>query len=139
MVKMSGARGACAHALGLSDVTTFLGWRSQADVYALQAASTLCVMPSRNTRTEYTEGLGLVALEAAAVGRAIVGTRVGGVSEAIAHGETGLLVEPDDAAATAHAIPMLLFVFGRQPWGGRRTIGRCGFLNGTRVSTRSMR
>lgn len=97
-----------AAALGLSASTTFLGWQSQAEVYALQAAASLCVMPSRNTQTEYTEGLGLVALETAAMGRAIVGTAVGGMPEAIAHGETGLLVPPNDPSALSQAILQLL-------------------------------
>lgn len=60
-----------------------------------QLASVFCLL-SR------TEGLPNVVLEAMAAGTPVIATCVGGTSELIAHGKTGLLVEPDsprDAAA----------------------------------------
>ena len=47
------------------------------------------------------EPLGIVNLEAMACGTAVVGSRVGGIPEVVADGETGLLVPPDDPAALA--------------------------------------
>lgn len=49
------------------------------------------------------EALGAVFLQASAVARPAIGGDVGGVSDAIRHGETGLLVDPhsDDAIAAA--------------------------------------
>ncbi|MDB4993356.1 MAG: hypothetical protein JWM74_788 [Myxococcaceae bacterium] len=47
------------------------------------------------------EGLGLANLEAMALGRAVVGFRVGGVPEIVEHGVTGLLAAPGDVAALA--------------------------------------
>jgi glycosyltransferase involved in cell wall biosynthesis len=49
-----------------------------------------------------------VVLEAMALGRPVVGTRVGGVPELIVDGETGLLVPPRDESALASAISALL-------------------------------
>jgi glycosyltransferase involved in cell wall biosynthesis len=54
------------------------------------------------------EGYGLVAREAMAHGRPVVATRVGGLADAIADGETGLLVPPGDVAALRGAIVRLL-------------------------------
>jgi len=54
------------------------------------------------------EGLGVCLLEAQAAGVPVVGFRSGGVPEAVADGETGLLVAPGDAAALAAAILGLL-------------------------------
>ena len=55
-----------------------------------------------------TEGLGSAMLEAMAASRAVVGTRAGGIPEAIVHEVTGLLVPTHDDQALASAIVALL-------------------------------
>jgi alpha-maltose-1-phosphate synthase len=54
------------------------------------------------------EPLGIVNLEAMACGTAVAASRVGGIPEVVADGETGLLVPPDDPAALAAAINTLV-------------------------------
>jgi phosphatidylinositol alpha-1,6-mannosyltransferase len=55
------------------------------------------------------EGFGIVFVEAAAAGVPQVAGRSGGAHEAVAHAETGLIVDdPNDAGATAAAIGSLL-------------------------------
>ena len=56
------------------------------------------VVPSRR------EGFGLVAAEAAAMARAVVGTKVGGISTLVKDGISGILVEPDDPRGLAQAL-----------------------------------
>ena len=55
-----------------------------------------------------TEGLGTALLDAMACGKAIVGTRTGGIPEVVEDGETGRLVPPRDHAAMAQAILNML-------------------------------
>ncbi len=67
-----------------------------------------------------TEGLPQVLYEAAAAGLPIIATDVGGVREALANGEAGVLVPPADAAALAGAIAVLLRdPHQRQAWAER--------------------
>ena len=54
------------------------------------------------------EPLGIVNLEAMACGAAVVASRVGGIPEVVADGETGLLVPPDDPDALAAALNVVL-------------------------------
>jgi glycosyltransferase involved in cell wall biosynthesis len=84
------------HARVLGDHVTFLGGRF--DVEIIMASADLLVLPSR------TEGVPIVVLEAMAAGLPVVATRVGGIPEAVADVETGLLVPPGDAGALAQAI-----------------------------------
>ena len=49
-----------------------------------------------------------MAVEAAAAGKAVIGTDISGLRDAIRDGETGLLVTVDDAAALAAAMRALV-------------------------------
>lgn len=87
-------------ALGLEDSVTLLGFR--ADAPALMAAADVFVLPS------LAEPFGLVLLEAMALGRPVVATRVGGPLEIVVDGETGFLVSPSSPNALADALGTLL-------------------------------
>ena len=85
--------------LGLRDEVSFLGF--VADAAAFLADIDLFVMPS------LFEGLGVAVLEAMAAGKPVVATRVGGLTESVIDGVTGILVPPSSAAALARAIAQL--------------------------------
>jgi glycosyltransferase involved in cell wall biosynthesis len=72
-----------------------------ADLRPWFAAADVVAVPSR------WEGLPLVALEAAASGRAVVGSAIPGLTEVVTP-ETGELVAPEDAEALAEALAGLL-------------------------------
>ncbi len=72
------------------------------DVLSLMKSADLFVMSS------ITEGLGSAVLDAMAMGLAVVGTRAGGIPEAVVAGETGELVDPGDAQGLAAAMVKLL-------------------------------
>ncbi|HET9185013.1 MAG TPA: glycosyltransferase [Solirubrobacterales bacterium] len=54
------------------------------------------------------ESFGIVALEAAAAGKPVIASDIGGLPDVVLDGETGLLVEPGDPAALAAAMRRLL-------------------------------
>lgn len=81
----------------------FTGGLGADEVRALLPVVDLVCLPARAGVDGMEEGLGLVLLEAAAAGVAAVGTRCGGVPEAV--GPHGLVVEePDDPAAAVGAV-----------------------------------
>ncbi len=64
--------------------------------------ATIVCMPSRY------EGWNIAAVEAAAMGKATLGTRIHGLQDAIRDNETGLLVPPGDAGELAKKMEVLL-------------------------------
>jgi glycosyltransferase involved in cell wall biosynthesis len=86
--------------LGLGDRVTLLGNRR--DVPALLARSQVFALISRQ------EGFPLAILEAMRAGLPVIASDVGGVSEAVEPGRTGLLVPRDDRAALTDALRRLL-------------------------------
>jgi glycosyltransferase involved in cell wall biosynthesis len=86
--------------LGLERHVFLPGFRP--DALSLQKSFDIFVMSS------ITEGLGSAMLDALACGVPVVGTRAGGIPEAIDHGRTGLLVKPHSPDELAAAIVRLL-------------------------------
>jgi glycosyltransferase involved in cell wall biosynthesis len=84
--------------LGLDRRVHLLGHRQPSEVLRIVKASDVFVMPSS------TEGTPIALLEAAALGRPIVATRVGGIPELLTHGVHALLVDPRDPAVLAKAL-----------------------------------
>jgi glycosyltransferase involved in cell wall biosynthesis len=78
----------------------FLGLRS--DVPQILAASDVLAFPSVEPH------FGRPIIEAGAMARPVVASRLGGPLELVDEGKTGLLVEPDDPVALAEAIVALL-------------------------------
>ena len=93
---------AIALAFGLKDRVTFLGDVGREKVKELLAGCELLVHHS------WSEGIPNAVLEAMASGKAVVGTRVGGIPEVVSDFETGRLVPPGDPESLAKAILFLL-------------------------------
>lgn len=92
-----------ARQLGLESCTRFLGWIPTRAQTALYARCDLAVVPSR-----WPEPFGIVGLQAMLAGRPVVAFDVGGISDWLDHGETGLLVAEQDVAAFSTAVTRLL-------------------------------
>ncbi len=86
--------------LGLEKHVLLPGFRE--DVLSLVKSADLFVMSS------VTEGLGSAVLDAMAMALAVVGTRAGGIPEAVVPGRTGELVEPGEPKPLGAAIVKLL-------------------------------
>ncbi|MCA3265859.1 MAG: glycosyltransferase [Azospirillum sp.] len=85
-----------AAAAGIAARIDFLGPRD--DVPELMAGAQLAVLAS------HTEGFPNAVIEAMAAGLPVVATAVGGIPEAVIHGQTGLLVPPRAPDALAAAL-----------------------------------
>jgi len=91
-----------ASTIGICKQTRFLGSKEPSEIAKLLNGCEIFVLPSR------AESFGIVVIEALACRKPVVATAVGGIPEIIEDKKTGILVEPDDAAALADALRSLL-------------------------------
>jgi len=91
---------------GVADKVLFAG--RVPDIRPFYRACDVFVLPTREGRKGDIEGLGLVYLEAAACGKPVVASLVGGVADAVVPNETALIVDPLDPKDIANAIVKVL-------------------------------
>jgi len=95
--------------MGVSAYVKF--WGRVEDVAPFYRECDVFVMVNRQVfegGAEKTEGFGLVFLEASLFAKPVVAGRCGGALDAVADGETGLLVNPHEPAEVAAAVVALL-------------------------------
>jgi radical SAM protein with 4Fe4S-binding SPASM domain len=98
---------ALARELGVHDRVRAAGVVTDEELSSLYRLASVFTLLSDESPND-VEGFGVALLEAAASGLPVVGTRTGGIPEALADGSTGLLVAPGDARGAADAITALL-------------------------------
>ena len=95
--------------LQLEEHVTFAGFVPDEELPAVYCSADLFVQASREAGQNIAiEGFGIVFIEANACGVPVIGGRTGGTGEAIAHGVSGLRVDPYQPQELADAIVRLL-------------------------------
>ncbi|MGL5405879.1 MAG: glycosyltransferase [Propionibacteriaceae bacterium] len=91
-----------SQSMGIADRVCWLGAQSRENLARLMRGARVMLVPS------YSETFGLVALEANSSGVAVLAADSGGLEEAIADGETGILMKSRDADNWADALTSLM-------------------------------
>lgn len=89
------------------DTIIFTGAISDSDLHALYANAALFALTPKELQRDY-EGFGIVYMEAAYFGLPALGTKTGGVEEAIEDGVTGILATPGDVDSITTGLHTLL-------------------------------
>ena len=89
---------------GLDGRVAVRGRVSEAELQAAYAAADAFVLPAVVDRRGDTEGLGVVLLEAMNHRVPVIASAIGGITDIVEDGVSGLLVPPGDAAALAAAL-----------------------------------
>jgi phosphatidylinositol alpha-1,6-mannosyltransferase len=93
--------------LQVSSQVIFAGYVPDAELNRYYNLADVFVMPNRVVAGDL-EGFGMVFLEANAAGKPVVAGRSGGAGEAVEHGKTGLLVDPEDRGQLLCALRTLI-------------------------------
>jgi phosphatidylinositol alpha-1,6-mannosyltransferase len=96
-----------SYELAVDDRVIFRGSVDRKDLPAYFAACDVLIAPSKSFGAD-VEGFGTVYLEANLLGKPVIGTRTGGITDAVLDGKTGLLVSPGSPGQLAAAIQRLM-------------------------------
>jgi len=107
--------------LRIRDRVQFLGYVTEDTKSSLFRQTDVFVMTPRVNPRDSHEGFGIVFLEAAVFEVPAVGSRGGGIPEAILHGKTGLIVRQESPESLAGALTFLY-----QHPEARKAMGRAG-------------
>jgi glycosyltransferase involved in cell wall biosynthesis len=94
--------------LNLSDRVYLLGSLSQGAVLQKLRTADIFALASVTDAQGASDVFPTVIIEAMAAGRPVVSTQLAGIPESVVHGETGLLVPPEDTMALAEALGRLI-------------------------------
>jgi glycosyltransferase involved in cell wall biosynthesis len=89
--------------MNLDEHINFLGYQNRTQLGVLYSKSSLVIMPSLGA-----EAFGKVGIEAMSVGRPVIASDIGGISDWLIDGQTGYLVFPGDPSAIANKVIKLL-------------------------------
>src|SRR5204862_7486336 len=94
--------------LSIADHVRFVGNVPEAELPAVFNAANVYLGVSRRADGSRVEGFGVALAEASACGLPVIAGQSGGLAEAVRDGETGLVVNPDDADSVAAALKRLM-------------------------------
>lgn len=94
--------------LKVEDAVVFAGFIPDPELPEYYSACDVFAMTSIEVKNQDVEGFGIVYLEASASGKPVVGSRTGGISEAVLDGVSGLLVNAESTANVAEALVRIL-------------------------------
>jgi glycosyltransferase involved in cell wall biosynthesis len=101
----------CAQDQQVTEQVSFVGWQSNRQVMQYMRSAKAVIVPSVMDASGDADGTPNVILEAFALRVPVIASKLPGITEAVQHMCTGLLVEPGDVLQLAEAMRMLL----RQP------------------------
>ena len=93
--------------LGLRNRVHFMGYITEDEKWCLLRTSDVFVMASRVDPKTQHEGFGIAYVEASALGLPAIGSRAGGIPDAVVDGETGILVPQESPEDLAEALTFL--------------------------------
>lgn len=105
---LAGELQVCIDRQELRDLVHLAGPQTQPEIVARLSKATVFALPCRVDRDGAMDNLPTVVMEAMASGLPVVSTNLGGISEMVRDGETGVLVAQNDPAATADALSRLI-------------------------------
>lgn len=110
--------------MGLEDAVKFLGFVTKEELAEEYATCDVFVLPAIVDSKGDTEGLGIVMIEALAHAKPVIASDVGGISDVISNGRTGILIPEKKAEAIAGAT---LAVLNDPDWAS--TLGKSGLAD----------
>ena len=94
--------------LGIGAMVRFVGYVPEDELPDYYNLADVFVLANREEANGDVEGFGMVFLEANACGKPVVAGLSGGTREAVVHGSTGMLINPDDVQELTAALRLLL-------------------------------